>query len=262
MKKAAKMPSAHGNEQDGKANLRSSWFRKNEVNVQKRGTLYFQTGLILAMCLVYIGLEASFEIAKQDSFADLSGPNNEPIVFIQEIPLYTEERTKEKLEKKVVYNPNTFVTDTTFEPADVIEQAGPELPSLSLDSIAYNDSKKDETPTILINLVDEVPIFPGCEGVDKAEQLACFNEKINAHIKKNFKYPEAALDLGIEGRVSITFTIDQKGFISSLQMRGPSTILEKEAERIISKLPQMTPGKQGGKPVRVPYSLPINFVLK
>jgi protein TonB len=214
------------------------------------------------MCLVYIGFEASFKTTKQDSFAELSESNKDPMMFIQEIPPYSEEKKIEKMEKKVVYNPSIFITDKTIEPAEVFDQSEPELPSLILDSIVYNDPTKEETPTVLIDLVDEVPIFPGCEEVDKPDQLACFNEKMKDHIKKNFKYPEAALDLGIEGRVNITFTIDQKGVISSLQMRGPSAILENEAERIILKLPQMTPGKQGGKPVRVPYSLPINFILK
>ena len=45
-------------------------------------------------------------------------------------------------------------------------------------------------------------------------------------------------------------------------MRGPDKNLEKEAQRIISKLPKMTPGKQRGRPVRVPFSIPITFRLQ
>ena len=45
-------------------------------------------------------------------------------------------------------------------------------------------------------------------------------------------------------------------------MRGPDKNLEKEAERIISKLPAMIPGKQRGRPVRVPFSIPITFRLQ
>ena len=56
--------------------------------------------------------------------------------------------------------------------------------------------------------------------------------------------------------------IGKDGVISEIRMRGPDKNLEKEAERIISKLPQMTPGKQRGKPVRVPFSIPINFLLQ
>ena len=82
------------------------------------------------------------------------------------------------------------------------------------------------------------------------------------HIRKNFKYPANAIDMGLEGRVSIVFTIEKDGSIGEVKMRGPHQILEKEATRIISKLPQMTPGKQRGQAVKVPFSIPITFRLQ
>ena len=47
--------------------------------------------------------------------------------------------------------------------------------------------------------------------------------------------------------------------MTGIRTRGPDKILEKEAARIIGLLPKMEPGKQRGKSVRVPYSIPINF---
>ena len=67
--------------------------------------------------------------------------------------------------------------------------------------------------------------------------------------------------MGIQGRVNVMFTIDKDGSITNVKMRGPDANLEKEAARIISKLPRMIPGKQRGKPVRVPFSVPITFRL-
>jgi protein TonB len=58
------------------------------------------------------------------------------------------------------------------------------------------------------------------------------------------------------------FTIQKDGSIGNIRMRGPDKNLEKEAMRIIKKLPRMTPGKQRGRPVRVPFSIPINFKLQ
>ena len=58
------------------------------------------------------------------------------------------------------------------------------------------------------------------------------------------------------------FIISKDGSITNIRMRGPDKNLEKEAERIISKLPAMTPGKQRGRPVRVPFSIPITFRLQ
>lgn len=111
-------------------------------------------------------------------------------------------------------------------------------------------------------VIEDVPIYPGCERVPKSERRACFQEKINKHIRKNFRYPEIAQEMGIQGRVYVQFVIAKDGAITSVRMRGPDKNLEKEAARIISKLPKMTPGKQRGRAVRVPFSIPITFRLQ
>ena len=68
--------------------------------------------------------------------------------------------------------------------------------------------------------------------------------------------------MGIQGRVYVNFIIAKDGSITNVRMRGPDKNLEKEAARIISRLPKMTPGKQRGRPVRVPFSIPITFGLQ
>lgn len=108
-------------------------------------------------------------------------------------------------------------------------------------------------------VVDQTPVFPGCENA--ADPRSCFREKIQKHIRKHFRYPEEAQQQGIQGRVAIMFTIDKQGNIVDIRKRGPSPILEKEAVRIIERLPKMTPGEQKGQPVNVPFSIPITFRL-
>ena len=111
-------------------------------------------------------------------------------------------------------------------------------------------------------VIEDVPIYPGCERVAKSKRRDCFQEQINKHIRKNFRYPEIAQEMGIQGRVYVNFVIDKDGTITSIRMRGPDKNLEKEAQRIIAKLPRMTPGKQRGRAVRVPFSIPITFRLQ
>ena len=111
-------------------------------------------------------------------------------------------------------------------------------------------------------VIEDVPIFPGCERVKKSERRDCFQEQMNKHIRKNFRYPEIAQEMGIQGRVYVNFIISKDGSITNIRMRGPDKNLEKEAQRIISKLPNMTPGKQRGRAVRVPFSIPITFRLQ
>ena len=111
-------------------------------------------------------------------------------------------------------------------------------------------------------IIEDVPLFPGCENVKKSERRKCFQDKIQRHIAKNFRYPEIAQEMGIQGRVHVQFIISKDGSITGIQSRGPDKNLEKEANRIISKLPKMIPGKQRGRAVRVPFSIPINFRLQ
>ena len=111
-------------------------------------------------------------------------------------------------------------------------------------------------------VIEDVPIFPGCERVNKSERRNCFQDQMNKHIKRNFRYPEIAQEMGIQGRVYVNFIISKNGSITNIRMRGPDKNLEKEAERIIAKLPRMTTGKQRGRPVRVPFSIPITFRLR
>ena len=111
-------------------------------------------------------------------------------------------------------------------------------------------------------VIEDVPIFPGCEKVKKSKRRDCFQEQMNKHIRKNFRCPEITQEMGIQGRVYVNFVIGKDGNISNIRMRGPDKNLENEANRIISKLPKMTPGKQRGKAVRVPFSIPITFKLQ
>jgi TonB family protein len=109
-------------------------------------------------------------------------------------------------------------------------------------------------------VIEEVPIFPGCENAsDKKE---CFQEKMREHIRKNFKYPKEAQELGAQGRVSLVFTISTDGSIKNIRKRGPHELLENEAVRIIERLPKMQAGKQRGEMVDVPFSIPITFRLQ
>lgn len=123
-----------------------------------------------------------------------------------------------------------------------------------------SDSSIEEGLEVPFFYVDEVPVFPGCENA--ADKRACFNEKIQEHIRKHFNYPAEAQEKGIQGKVSVMFTIDEVGNITNIKRRGPNRLLEDETERIISRLPKMLPGKQNGTEVKVPFSIPISFKLK
>mgnify|MGYP000373628551 FL=1 len=142
----------------------------------------------------------------------------------------------------------TIIESTETDQEEIVEDVEEEEEEMDLD--------------IPFAIIEDVPLFPGCERVAKSKRRQCFQEQMNKHISKNFRYPEIAQEMGIQGRVFVQFMIGKDGNISGVRTRGPDKNLEKEAKRIIDKLPKMTPGKQRGRPVRVPFSIPITFRLQ
>ncbi|GGK12734.1 hypothetical protein GCM10007962_03830 [Yeosuana aromativorans] len=113
-------------------------------------------------------------------------------------------------------------------------------------------------------VIENVPVFPGCEnekGNDAKKK--CMSEKISDFVNKKFN-TELAGELGLSGRqrINVIFKIDKTGNITGIRARAPHPGLEKEAARVIGLLPKMKPGKQRGKAVTVPYSLPIIFQVQ
>jgi TonB family protein len=81
------------------------------------------------------------------------------------------------------------------------------------------------------------------------------------HIIANLDYPELAREKNIEGTVYVEFVVNQKGYVSSVEIvRGPS-LLQKAALTVVQSLPGFKPGTNQGKPVNVQYVLPIRFAL-
>ena len=100
-------------------------------------------------------------------------------------------------------------------------------------------------------VVEEMPRFPGGD-------QALFN-----HVYENVKYPPEAKAQGIQGSVILRFVITAEGKVADVTIvRGVHPLLDEEAVRVMNTVPDWTPGRQGGRPVDVWYSVPINFALK
>ncbi len=108
--------------------------------------------------------------------------------------------------------------------------------------------------------IEQVPVYAGCE--DASNQIQCFQQQILEHIKFNFRYPAKAQRKKISGRVNVMFIIDKEGKVSQVRTFGADPILMDEARRIVSLIPRMQPGMNKGKPVRVPFAIPITFALR
>ena len=116
---------------------------------------------------------------------------------------------------------------------------------------------------ISFDAVQEVPIFKDCKKAAIIEQKKCFTKEMYKHISLNLKYPQEAEEKNIQGRVLTQFVINKDGSVSDVVVRVPydGELLGKEAERIISELPEFEPGKHDGKIVKVIYGIPISFKI-
>ncbi len=136
---------------------------------------------------------------------------------------------------------------------------------------AFAQHSNEETPIneskeASFEVIEHVPVYKGCKKFsDNISLKKCMNEKIVSLIRKNYNI-SIAQSLGLpEGivRVNVVFKINTKGDIVDIRSRAPHPELEKEAIRVIGLIPKFeNPGIQRGKPVIVPYSLPIVFKVE
>ncbi|MEQ8421568.1 MAG: energy transducer TonB [Arenibacter algicola] len=233
--------------------------KKNpKADLTRNSGLYFVIGLVLVMALTYI----AFEWKTYDDENNFDYTMNVEDTLDEEVPMTEQIKTpppppppaapeiievvedEEEVEETVIESTETSQEEEVIEVADVeVEEV-------------------EEDIDVPFAVIEDVPIFPGCENEPKNKLRDCFNSMMQKHIGKNFRYPEIAQEMGVQGRVNVMFVIQKDGSIGNVRMRGPDKNLEEEAARIISKLPKMTPGKQRGRAVRVPFSIPITFKLQ
>ena len=233
--------------------------KKNpKADLRKNSSLYFIIGLCLMLAITWRAIE--WKSYEKNGFAyqalDIDADDDEEIPITEQIktppppPPPVQPPTLIEVVEDEEEVEETIIESTETDEDEIIE----------VENVAIEIEEDDiDVPFAVI---EDVPVFPGCEKVKKEQLRACFQEQINKHIKRHFRYPEVAQEMGIQGRVYVNFIIAKDGQITNIRMRGPDNNLEAEAKRIISLLPQMIPGKQRGRPVRVPFSIPITFRLQ
>jgi len=231
--------------------------KKNpKADLRKNSGLYFVLGLFVVMGLVFI----AFEWKTYDKVADYDISLNVEDMLDEEVPMTEQIKTPPPPPPPAAPEVIEVVEDEEEVEETVIEstETSQEEEIIEVDDVAVEEDDLDVDVPFAV--IEDVPVFPGCEGA--SDKRACFNEMMQKHIIKNFRYPEIAQEMGVQGRVNVMFTIQKDGSIGNIRYRGPDKNLEAEALRIIEKLPRMTPGKQRGRPVRVPFSIPIVFKLQ
>ena len=112
-------------------------------------------------------------------------------------------------------------------------------------------AKQDDAEDEIVNAPEEQAVYPG--GM----------QELMKYMQKEIKYPKEAQDKGIQGRVIVQFVVNKDGSITDTKIvRSADPQLDAEALRIVNAMPNWTPGKQRGEPVRTYFTIPVNFRLQ
>ena len=210
----------------------------------KRGLL-LEIGLVVSLLLVIAAFSYTPEEKRIEKVDLQTAIVEEQIVEITRQDQKPPEPPK-KVEVKViadllqvVTNDTKITTEVDFtefdEDVEVVQTVGVE-----------EEVVEDDQPFLI---AETMPSFQGGD-------LNTFR----AWVQQNVKFPQIALENGIQGRVVLSFVIEKDGRLTNIQvLQTPDRSLSEEAIRVLSKSPKWTPGKQRNQVVRVKYTLPVDF---
>lgn len=222
-----------------------------KADLENKRSIFLQLGLVLALAICLYGFVATNKVSQIEGLGNLSDQAVEEEI----IPITRQDEVKppppppppKVVDMLVIVDDNTDIQDELeIEDSEATDKTA--ITAVMQVSTAQEEEKED-TPVFFI--VEDMPEFPG-------GQLA-----LRKFIAQAVKYPVIAQENGIQGKVFVNFVVAKDGSITNAKIaRGVDPSLDKEALRVIMSLPKWKPGKQGGKPVRVSYTVPINFQLQ
>lgn len=179
------------------------------------------------------GEEDQIDITTQDEEQPEPEPEPEP-----------QQETPETPDQIIVVD-DTTRTQNVFKGESESQKEENKLPTFT--SKDDDDEGAEETPILKVQKKAE---FPGGK------------KKLMEYLSKNLSYPQIAMDEGIEGVVLVKFVVSSKGVVKDVKVtRSVDPVLDQEAVRVVSSMPNWTPAEHNNKNVASYYQLPVNFTL-
>ena len=220
-----------------------------KADLESKRNIFVQIGLVVSLGLCLLAFEWTSRVEQASSLGSVAEQEVEDEI----IPITRQEEVKPPPPPpppKVVEVLNIVDDETEIEDELEIEDSDiDEETAIEVAPVIQEEEEADEGQVFFI--VEDMPEFPGGE-------LA-----LRKFIANAIKYPVIAQENGIQGKVYVNFVVDTDGSITNARIaRGVDSSLDKEALRVVNTLPRWKPGQQRGKPVKVSYTVPINFVLQ
>jgi len=225
--------------------------KSTKADLENKRNTFLLLGLVLALGITLLAFEWTTKPKKVSDLGEIQTQEVEEEI----IPITREQEVKPPPPPpppKVVEVLNIVDDDVEIEDELEIEDTEADDETfIDVAPVIVAEEEEEEEEAQVFFIVEDMPEFPGGE-------LA-----LRKYIANAIKYPVIAQENGIQGKVYVTFVVDKDGGISDARIaRGVDPSLDKEALRVVNTLPKWKPGKQRGKPVRVSYTVPINFVLQ
>lgn len=223
-----------------------------KADLENKKGVFTQIGLVLSLGIVLMAFSMNDTVKSADSLGELTAQAVEdeviPITRVEEVKPPPPPPPPKVIEVLTIIDDNAQIDEefefesTEADDATIID---------AVPVIETKEEEEDDAASEVFQIVEDMPMFPGGE-------LA-----LRKWIADNVKYPVIAAENGIQGKVYVQFVVDKDGGISNARIaRGVDPSLDQEALRVVNNLPKWKPGMQRGKPVRVSYTVPINFQLQ
>jgi protein TonB len=260
------------NNKDKKAATLSERTKFPEMDIFKISSSFFNYGLTAAVALSLVAMSWTTyaKVIKVDlndlivedqvevevpRTAEPPPPPPPPPPVIQEVP-----DTEVLTEDQPVFKNQEVTEETKVEAPVVVEKKAAPPPPPPPPPPAPQEEE-------IFKVVENMPRFPGCDSGTDKEKDECSKKKLLEYIYANLKYPAIAKENGVEGQVVLQFVVDRDGGIADVKIvRDIGAGCGEAAQTVVTKMNNMgqkwVPGKQGGRPVRVLYTLPVKFKLQ
>ena len=222
-----------------------------KADLENKKMLFLEIGLVIALAVAGTAFAISSKPEPEPYTPPKQDVREQEFEMDRTVQEQQQQPEQQKAKTQVLADVLTIVSnDTKIDTPDLL---------FSDDASAFDDFEF-EVEEVVENIVEE-EIFV------TAEEMPTFQggdlSKFRNWVQSNVKYPQIALENGIQGNVVIKFVVEKDGKLSNIQvLQTPDKTLADAAVQVLQKAPKWKPGKQRNKPVRVTYTLPVSFKIQ
>ena len=225
--------------------------KSEKANLENKKLLFIEIGLIISLAITYV----AFEWTSTETNVSTLEAEAEVVLEEEIIPITQETPPPPPAAPKIpVLSDQIDIVDDEIEVDDDMFMNLEDDSSLGVEIMDYVEVEEEvvEEEAIPFQLVEEKPSFQGGDA-----------NKFSKWVNQRLEYPEIAKENGVQGRVTLQFTVEKDGTVTKIKvLRGVDPSLDKEAVRVVSLSPKWTPGKQRDRAVPVTYTFPVIFQLR